>query len=321
MTHVDCKGKVEQLLRTANTARMINEMSTLASMYTPMSIPPTKLPQYVLFDRTSQWHSSALFSVALESVTLPTRLRRSVRKGWFLDDLEAALNVNGNQRIAQLQCSILDPEDAPLMSAISYGSTDDARSSGNDDILNKEDGLQFVESRFDMDFMCSNTRSTSRIATQHNVSDHVFSAIETTRTKVERAKDKEMNEDNATDARKLRRLASLPVIERFVTAKLSHRVGGFLLSRLTPHRLHSSLEYPLLDSFPPIIPFSRDHNHLAVHTSLSTTSRISKRMKALQGVVKKMAKLDESEALSNGLCEISEAYEHVWHSGSDESDD
>ena len=297
---------------------MINEMSTLASMYTPMSIPLTKLPQYVLFDRNSHWHSSALLSVALESVTLPTRLRRGFRKGWFLDDLEAALNVNGNQRIAQLQCSILEET---LVSAISYGSTDDRAPSGNNNILDKEDGLRFAESRFDMDFTCDNTRSTSRIATQHNVSDHVFSAIETTRSKVETAKDEEMDEDNATDARKLRRLASLPVIERFVTAKLSYRVGGFLLSQLIPHRHHSSLEYPLLDSFPPIIPFSRDHTHIAVHTSLSTTSRISKRIKALQGVVKKMAKLDEREALSNGLGEISEAYEHGWHSGSDESDD
>ena len=321
MTHVNCNEKVNQLLRTANTARMINEMSTLASMYTPTSIPLTKLPQYVLFDRDSQWHSSALLSVALESVTLPTRLRRGVRKRWFLDDLEAALNVNGNQRIAQLQCSILDPEDAPLVSATSYGSTDDRAPSSNKNSLDKEDGLRSAESRFDMDFTCGNTRSTSRIATQHKVSDHVFSAIEISRTEVETAKDEEVDEDNATDARKLRRLASLPVIERFVTAKLSYRVGGFLLSQLIPHRHHSSLEYPLLDSFPPIIPFSRDHTHLAVHTSLSTTSRISKRIKALQGVVKKMAKLDEREALSNGLGAISEAYEHTWHSGSDESDD
>ena len=219
MTHVNCNEKVNQLLRTANAARMMNEMSAFASMYTPMSIPLTKLPQYVFFDRNSQWHSSALLSVALESVTLPTRLRRGVRKRWFLDDLEAALNVNGNQRIAQLQCSILDPKDAPLVSAISYGSTDDRASSGNNNILDKEDGLRFAESKFDMDFTFGNTRSTSRIATQHNVSDHIFSTIETTRTKVETAKDEEMDEDNATDARKLRRLAGLPVIERFVTAK------------------------------------------------------------------------------------------------------
>ena len=306
MTHVNCNEKVNQLSRTANTARMINEMSTLASMYTPMSIPLTKVPQYVLFDRNSQWHSSALLSVALESVTLPTRLRRGVRKPWFLDDIEAALNVNGNQRIAQLQCSILDPEDGSPVSAISYGSTDDRAPSGNNNILDKKYGLRFAESSFDMDFTCGNTRSTSPLATQHNVSDHVFSALETTRTKVETAKDKEMVEDNANDVRKLRRLANLPVIERFVTANLSYRAEEFHFTQLTPHRYHSSLEYPLLDSFPPIIPKSRDHTHLADHTSLSTTSRISKRIKALQGVVNKIAKLDEREALSNGLGESSE---------------
>ena len=320
MIQVNCNKKVNQLLRTVNTARMINEMSTLTSIYTPMSIPLTRLPQYVVFDRNSQWHSSALLSVALESITLPTRLRRGVRKCWSLDDLEAVLDVNGNQRIAQLQCSILDPENTPLVSAISYGSTDDRAPSGSNNILDKEHGLRFAESRFDMDFTCG-IRPAPRNATQHNVLDHVFSAIETSRTKVETAEDEEIDEDNAIDAQKLRRLASLPVIERFVTAKLSHHIGEFLLTQLIPHRYHSSLEYPLLDSFPPIFPFSRDHTHLAVHTSLSTTSRISERIRALQGVIKKMGKLDEREALYNGLGEISEAYEQGWQSGSDESDD
>lgn len=34
-----------------------------------------------------------------------------------------------------------------------------------------------------------------------------------------------------------------------------------------------------------------------------------------------MANLDEREALSNGLGEVSEAYEDGWDSGSEESDD
>lgn len=38
-------------------------------------------------------------------------------------------------------------------------------------------------------------------------------------------------------------------------------------------------------------------------------------------MVSKIAKLDERETLSNGLGEISEAYEDGWHGGSDESDD
>lgn len=86
-------------------------------------------------------------------------------------------------------------------------------------------------------------------------------------------------------------------------------------------RYHSSLEYPLLDSFPPIFSFSPGLTQVAVHTSLSTTSGISKRVKALQRIVSRLSNLDERETLSNGLGEISEAYEDGWLSGSDESDD
>lgn len=44
-------------------------------------------------------------------------------------------------------------------------------------------------------------------------------------------------------------------------------------------------------------------------------------MKALQRIVSRTANLEERETLSNGLGEISEAYEDGWYSGSDESDD
>lgn len=86
-------------------------------------------------------------------------------------------------------------------------------------------------------------------------------------------------------------------------------------------RYQTSVEYPLLDSFPPILSLSPGLTQVAVHTSLSTTSGISNRVKALQRMVSRMANLDERETLSNGLGEISEAYEDGWYSGSDESDD
>ncbi|KAF6218074.1 hypothetical protein HO133_006486 [Letharia lupina] len=291
--------KAKQLLRTVNAARMISEMSTHASMYIPLSIPPTQLPQYVHFDRTSQWHTSALLSAALESITLPTRLRHDTQKRGFLDNLEGALNVHGNHRIAQLRCSMLDPETAPLVIATTHGTTDDRAPSANNGTLVEEDGLKLAEPRLDMDLSCCNARSTSPFATQHDVSDHVFGVVETTRTKVEAARDEEAEEGEITYARKRRRFAGLPVIERY----------------------HSSLECPILDSFPPILSFSPGLTQVAVHTSLSTTSGISNRVKALQRVVSRMANLDERETLSNGLGQISEAYENGWHSGSDESDD
>ena len=60
---------------------------------------------------------------------------------------------------------------------------------------------------------------------------------------------------------------------------------------------------------------------LTVHTSLSTTSRISSHVKALQKIVSRMANLDEREALSNGLGQIGEAYKEGWNSGSDDDSD
>lgn len=196
---------------------MINEMSMHASMYTPLSIPPTQLPQYVHFDRNSQWHTSALLSAALESITLPTRLKYGNPKRWLIDDLEAALNVNGKQRIAQLQCSMLDSVDAPLVTAINHGSIDDRIPSGNHRILGEEGKVELDEAVFDMDLSCPNTRPRCRSGTQRDISGHVFGAIETTRTKSEVPKYEERHEDKNNYGRKRRRLAGLPAIERFVT--------------------------------------------------------------------------------------------------------
>ena len=60
---------------------------------------------------------------------------------------------------------------------------------------------------------------------------------------------------------------------------------------------------------------------IGVQTSLSTTSKVSGRIKSLQKVVGTMVNMDEREALSNGLGEIGESYEEGWVSGSDDDSD
>ena len=191
-------------------------MSTHASMYIPLSIQPTLLPQYIHVDRNSQWHTSAVLSIALESITLPTRLRYDAQRRGFVH-LETALNVNGNQRIAQLQCGMLDSEIAPLAIAPTHGSTDDRAPSRNNSILVEEDGLELAEPSLDMNLSYCNARSTPSLAGQHDVSDHVFGAVEITRTKSAATRDEQTDEDEVTYARKRRRFAGLPVIERFAT--------------------------------------------------------------------------------------------------------
>lgn len=196
---------------------MVNEMSTHASIYIPLSIPQRR-PQYLHFDRNSQWHTSALLSTALESMTLPTRLRHGTQKRAFVDDLEAVLNVNGNQRIAQLQFSMFDSEKPPRAFAVTPASTDERAPPENNGILVREDGLQLARPRLDMN--CYNAGSTSPFTAPHIPSDHVFGAVETTRTKIEAATAEAMSEDEITSARYRRRFAGLPVVERFLISRI-----------------------------------------------------------------------------------------------------
>ncbi len=200
-----------------------------ASMYIPLSLPPTQLPQYVHLDRNSQWHTSALLSAALESATLPTRLRHDTQERGFVDDLEAALNVNGKQRVAQLQCSILDPENVV---SITHGSIDDRAPSGNRPILAEEDGRKLTEPRLDMNLSNHNARSAFPFATQHAVLDHVFGAVENQRTKIQVAKGDETGRNEIMYAKGQGRFAGLPVIERFVTPILSRILP---LPRILPY--------------------------------------------------------------------------------------
>ena len=84
-------------------------------------------------------------------------------------------------------------------------------------------------------------------------------------------------------------------------------------------RSRTSLPYSLLDSFPHIYDLTSDK--ASARTALSTDTGISTRIKALRAMVQRGVKVDEREALSNGLAEIAEAYVEGWDSGSDEDDD
>lgn len=212
--------KAKQLLRTINAARMINEMAGNASLYVPLSVPTTQLPEYVHLNRDSQWQISALLSMALESMTLPSRLRPDEQRRGLLGDIEAALNVNGNQRIAQLQCTILDPETELPRTVNGNASHDDRAPSNTMHAMIKEDDMELITSNLDMNL--SNGNRGSLYASEHDTSDHTFGAVENTRGALQEARDQELDEDEITYARKRRRLAGLSVVERFVARRSFH---------------------------------------------------------------------------------------------------
>ena len=83
----------------------------LTSLYVPLGCPQSKFPGYINLDPALQWYKSALLSVAVETCTLPTRLRDSFGAGRLgkLDDLASLLNANGGQKIASLSMTVHNP--------------------------------------------------------------------------------------------------------------------------------------------------------------------------------------------------------------------
>lgn len=96
-------------------------------MYIPLRVPSVRLPPYVHLDRSSQWHLSALLSMAVETMTLPSRERGRGAGIISLDGLESFLNVTGNQRIAGLQCSMRHPSTMEPHDEISDSTAKDGR--------------------------------------------------------------------------------------------------------------------------------------------------------------------------------------------------
>ncbi|KAL8675585.1 MAG: hypothetical protein Q9168_000097 [Polycauliona sp. 1 TL-2023] len=291
--------RAKQLIRTVNVAQSLQAISTVASMYIPLAVP-SYVPPYIGLDASSQWHVSGLMSMAMESITLPSRQRAGNVQRGLLGDWEAALNANGNQRIAELQCSVIDPSTQGVdMHTEAWQAANDDRLAGSKmQKLVYEDETEQAKRRLDMSFSTGESSQTALSLRQWERGNHVFGKIESIRG-VPYSGHETDDEDEAS-SRRQRRLASLPSVERY----------------------YNPVPYPLLDSFPEmLVGGGLSRKGAAVYGSLSTTSQLSKRTKGLANMVSRMVDVVEREALSNGLGEIAEAYEEGWDSGSDDDSD
>ncbi|RMY54349.1 hypothetical protein D0864_13963, partial [Hortaea werneckii] len=99
-------SREKQLLQVANSAQSLFAMNDTASMQVPLSSAPKSLPSYVQMDPTSKWHTSALQAAAFESLTLPTRLRRTEQGHATFDELETTLSNEGNRKVGALGMTV-----------------------------------------------------------------------------------------------------------------------------------------------------------------------------------------------------------------------
>lgn len=217
-------SRAQKLLRSLNVAKTIHDTGANASMYIPLSLPPAPLLPYVKLDRHSQWHVSALLSAVVENVTLPSRTKAGVEKCGLLGDLEAVLNGNGHQRIAQLQCSFLQPETKLPRDSAAHSSMDSRAPSTIKHAVIFEDEAGTTDTTLDIDLSGGDQRIPKSSANLQRTPDHVFGAVEVIRSQENEAQDETTEERESSNANTRRRFAGLSVIERSVVMPMIFRV-------------------------------------------------------------------------------------------------
>ncbi|OJJ45581.1 hypothetical protein ASPZODRAFT_133421 [Penicilliopsis zonata CBS 506.65] len=184
----------KQLKQEMNRARSVHSISPQSSLYVPIIDPPTRLPNYVNIDPHSEWHTSALICSAIESITLPSRLRQYY-------DIESSLAGDDDmRRIFELQSSIIQ-DGSGKGTGVSTDRTRDESIS-----VEKRGTLRKAESQFDIDFTYDNFKGKEI---------HVFNQIEVTRGISGKDRDESNCNEDQGFARKQRFYDSEPALQRF----------------------------------------------------------------------------------------------------------
>ena len=95
----------KRLIRLANKAQTLAEAYRQSTLVVPIAMPQRPLPRDISLDLSSPWHTSALLATALETATLPSRLRNVANRD-SLGTMSELLNSMGKQSIASLHMSI-----------------------------------------------------------------------------------------------------------------------------------------------------------------------------------------------------------------------
>lgn len=306
----------KRLLKLVNKARTLSELNSQASLVIPLALPERPLPPTVQLDYSSPWHVSALFAVALESVTLYTRLRTSDRVySSNLGNITDLLNVFGKQTIANLEMSISEAPQSHQNGTNgtngTNGETNGLNGRGENvrnlyetgvDGINLEDesesGSQKGAATLDIDLSSPQDLNLDTSGRRRR-KRHIFSQVIGDRglQNLERA-----NDDNDRELR-----------EQFGMRR-----------RPKFHNYRSRLAFPLIDSYPKIFRDSYGHpvrENISVKTALSTDSTVTDKVKAIRSTVIRSIGIEDRETIGNELAEIAHSYKEGWSSDSDEDDD
>ncbi|KAK4044733.1 tubulin domain-containing protein [Parachaetomium inaequale] len=271
----------KRLLRLANKARTITELYKQASIMVPLAVPE-RLASRVKLDLGSQWHTSALLAAAVESATLPSRLRDPLKRD-TLGAMADVLNVMGKQSVAGLQMRFARSD--------AEGQKDSRQRKLSEEELSE--GVQ-LDIRFTPSDQLDSYARSSRFDRPR-----VFSQLVASRGyDDEEGGDVEMDEAG----RRVRRSSYEPVTKSYNSDL------RFPLLESFPEIFRGDDDEPLTES-------------LNITSSLSTDSSVSGKLKQLRATVIRSIGLEDRETLGNELMEMADEYHEGWSSGSDEGED
>lgn len=199
--------------RLGNSARSMFEISEQSSAYVPLLSPPERVPDYIHLDDGSEWSNAALLATAMETMTLPARLRGGPEQHRSLADLESVLNVNGNQKIYQMRCTIGQKNDGQPSEGGPSNMVKERQKGWDEGDGPAEDTQTKASSstnHFDVDF------STDGVAEiRPGKTTHTFGQVEVCRG-VRSGRLGTVASDSEVVGRQQRRLGSEPIVEKSV---------------------------------------------------------------------------------------------------------
>lgn len=275
----------------------MTEMYKYASLVVPVTLP-SPLGSNISLDASSNWHTSALLASAIETVTLPSRLRTGFHNDTY-SGIASLLNQTGKQSIAGLQMSV--PREGALSNLIDARQRQDAQDA--DTVMeDASDDEASTSLRLDLDFTPTDQLDFHSRQQNGSHQPRIFSQIQTIRSSSAEHQQRKMLDPEEEAERLRRRNPNKPLTRQY----------------------HSSLAFPLLDSFPRIF---RDENgnklggRADITASLTTDASVSARLKLLRTTVLRSIGVEDREVLGSELADMADEYHEGWDSGSDEGDD
>ncbi len=206
----------KRLLRLANKARAMVDAYRQASTVVPLALPSSLPRSLSSLDGSSAWHWTGLLATALDSATLPTRLKDRANRD-TLGGMGDLLNTMGKQSMAGLQMSFKkspDEDDVPA------GRTDHRERQVSPSDEEDEAGAGGV--RLDLDFSPSDQLdpAPARQNGYHHQQPRIFSQAVTWRGPGELERKDEEDDGEELDPRESNRLrgANEPASRKYVYA-------------------------------------------------------------------------------------------------------